>query len=173
MARETPDEVMAWPPGREFTLVADGAYACEETSLDGFARAVRFVGRMRGGAAVCDPRVPVRKKGKRGPEPTKGPRLPSPRDAARKAGRKRTQSGDRLWRAVTVTIHGEAREPSALNCRAVWPRGLGLRPIQIAVARDASGRMDDVYLFATDLGASLEWVITRFPWRCCPAPANR
>ena len=42
---------------------------------------------------------------------------------------------------------------------------LGLRPIQIVVVRDPSGQMDDIYLFTTDLQASVAWVITQFAWR--------
>src|SRR5829696_8036641 len=42
---------------------------------------------------------------------------------------------------------------------------LGLVPIRVVVVRDPEGRMDDVYLFTTELGASLEWVIERFSWR--------
>jgi hypothetical protein len=164
LAKEMLLEVTGWFPGREFTLVADGAYACKEM-LGDFPDGVRFVGRMRGDAAVYDPRVPRQKKGKRGPKPKKGPRLPSPKKAAEKADRKRTQSGDWLWQAVTVTIYGSQRTLQAVSYVAVWPRVLGLRPIQVVVVRDPEGRMDDVYLFTTDLGASLEWVITQFSLR--------
>jgi hypothetical protein len=164
LANEMLGLVAGWFPGREFTLVADGAYACKEM-LGDFPKPVRFVGRMRGDAAVYDPRVPRQKKGKRGPKPKKGPRLPSPRDAARKADRKRAGSGGWLWQAVEVTIYGSQRTLLAVGCQAVWPRVLGLVPIQIVVVRDPEGRMDDVYLFTTDLGASREWVIERFPWR--------
>jgi len=75
LAKEMLDEVVGWFPGREFTLVADGAYACREM-LGDLPQPVRFVGRMRGDAAVYDPRVPRQKKGK--PRPRKriesGPR---------------------------------------------------------------------------------------------------
>src|SRR5262245_9329059 len=165
LAKEMLLEVTGWFPGREFTLVADGAYACKETLLAGFPQSVRFVGRMRGDAAVYDPKVPRQKKGKRGRKPTKGPRLPSPREAARKADRKRTESGDWLWQAVEVTIYGSQRTLQAVSYVAVWPRVLGLAPIQVVVVRDPEGKMDDVYLFTTDLGASLDWVIARFSWR--------
>jgi DDE family transposase len=164
LAKEMLDEIVGWFPGREFTLVADGAYACKEM-LGDFPRSVRFVGRMRGDAAVYDPQVPRQKKGKRGPKPTKGPRLPSPRDAAKKADRKRTEAGDWLWQAVFVTIYGSQRTPLAVSYQAVWPRVLGVVPIRVVVVRDPEGRMDDVYLFTTDLGASLEWVIEQFSWR--------
>lgn len=165
LAKEMLGEVTAWFAGREFTLVADGAYACKEMLKEGFPLSVRFVGRMRGDAAVYDPKVPRQKKGKRGPKPTKGPRLPSPREAARKADRKRTQSGDWLWQEIQVTIYGSQRTLSAVSYQAVWPRVLGLRPIRIVVVRDPEGKMDDVYLFTTDLEAGVEWVITQFSWR--------
>jgi hypothetical protein len=164
LAKEMLGEVVGWFPGREFTLVADGAYACKEM-LGDFPARVRFVGRMRGDAAVYDPRVPRQKKSKRGRKPTKGPRLPSPRDAARKADGKRTETGDWLWQAVFVTIYGSQRTLRAVSYQAVWPRVLGLVPIQVVVVRDPEGRMDDVYLFTTDLEASLEWVIEQFSWR--------
>jgi hypothetical protein len=158
-------EVTAWFPGREFTLVGDGAYACKELLLDDFPQCVRFVGRMRGDAAVYDPKVPRQRKGKPGPKPSKGPRLPSPKEAASKADRKRMGSGDWLWQAVEVTIYGTRRTLRAVSYQAVWPRVLGLRQIQIVVVRDPERKMDDVYLFTTDLGASLEWVIEQFSWR--------
>jgi hypothetical protein len=164
LARQMLDEITGWLAGREFTLVADGAYACKEM-LGSFPERVRFVGRMRGDACVYDPKVPRQRKGKCGRKPSKGPRLPSPRDAAKKADRKRTQSGDWLWRSVTVTIYGVERTLSAVSYQAVWPRVLGLRPIQIVVVRDVEGEMDDVHLFTTDLGASLERVIEQFSWR--------
>src|SRR3954467_15545772 len=149
LAREMLGEVAGWFPGRAFTLVADGAYACKEMLAD-FPRPFRFVGRMRGDAAVYDPQVPRPKKGQRGPKPKKGPRLPSPRDAARKADRKRTEAGDWLWQAGAVTIYGSQRTLVAVSYVAVWPRVLGLVPIQVVVARDPEGKMDDVYLFTTD-----------------------
>ena len=49
--------------------------------------------------------------------------------------------------------------------QAVWPRVLGLRPIQVLVVRDPEGRMRDCYLFTTDLQASAQWVLTQFAWR--------
>jgi hypothetical protein len=165
LAREMLGLVAGWFPGREFTIVADGAYACKEMLLEGFPQTVRFVGRMRGDAAVYGPNVPRQKKGKRGPKPTKGPRLPSPREAALKADRKRTESGGWLWQAVEVTIYGSQRTLLTVSYVAVWPRVLGLRPIRVVVVRDPEEKMDDVYLFTTDLNASPEWVIEQFSWR--------
>ena len=42
---------------------------------------------------------------------------------------------------------------------------LGLRPIQIVVVRDPAGKFRDAYLFTTDLGASVSWVVTTFASR--------
>jgi hypothetical protein len=164
LAKEMLAEVLAWFPGRDFTLVGDGAYACKELLADLDER-VTFVGRLRGDAAVYDPRVPQPKKGKRGPKPKKGPRLPSPKEAAKKADRKRTTTGLWLWREVQVTAYGESRTLLAVSYEAVWPRVLGLRPVLVVVVRDPSGKMRDCYLFTTDLKASLSWVIRQFAWR--------
>src|ERR1700730_7521067 len=71
-------EVLQWFPTRTFTLVGDGAYACKELLKDLDER-VTFVGRMRGDAAVYDPRVPASEPGRRGKKAQKGPRLPKPK----------------------------------------------------------------------------------------------
>jgi hypothetical protein len=157
-------EVLAWFPNRRFTLVADGAYA-SKALLAGLDERVTFVGRLRGDAAVYDPRVPQAKKGQRGRRAQKGPRLPSPKAAAAKADRKRVATGDWLWRVVTVTAYGEQRVLWALAYQAVWPRVLGLRPVQVVVVRDPAGKLDDAYLFTTDVRADVGWVITQFAWR--------
>jgi hypothetical protein len=126
---------------------------------------VTFVGRLRGDAAVYDPRVPKAKKGRRGRKATKGPRLPSPKQAAKKADRKRVDTGAWWWQTVSVSIYGKERALRAVRYEAVWPHVLGLRPIQIVAVRDPSGKMEDIYLFTTDLQASVGWVITQFAWR--------
>jgi DDE superfamily endonuclease len=50
--------VLTWWPQRRFILVGDGAYATK-TLLLNLDERVTFVGRMRGDAAVYDPRVPA------------------------------------------------------------------------------------------------------------------
>jgi hypothetical protein len=161
LAKEMLTEVLSWWPTRSFTLVGDGAYACKELLAELDCR-VEFVGRLRGDAAVYDPRVPVAKASKRGRKATKGARLPNPREAAKKADRKRTQSGLWLWQTVAVTLYGVVRELQVISYEVVWPRVLGLRAIRIFVVRDLSGRLDDVYLFTTDLQATAGWVVEQF-----------
>lgn len=164
LARHMLLQVLEWFPTYRFTLVGDGAYATKVLLAD-LSERVHFVGRMRGDAAVYNPQVPKAKKPKRGPKSKKGPRLPSPREAARKADRKRTTWGEWLWQTVSVCVYGKDRELQTVSYEAVWPHVLGLRPVKIVVVRDPSGGMDDIYLFTTDLEASVSWVITQFAWR--------
>jgi hypothetical protein len=157
-------EVLAWFPGKRFTLVGDGGYACKELLKDLDGR-VTFVGRLRGDAALFDPRVPEAKPGQRGPKAQKGPRLPKPKEAAQTADRKRVQAGPWLWQAVEVVVYGCARCLRVVAYEALWPTVLGRRAARVVVVRDPEGRMRDCYLFTTDLSASDAWVITQFSWR--------
>lgn len=157
-------EVLSWWPQRHFTLVADGAYATKRLLADLDER-IAFVGRMRGDAAVYDPRLPVAKKGRRGPKAKKGQRLPKPKEAAAKADAPRQAMAPWVWQEVEVTVYGCRRCLKALSYEAVWPTVLGYRVIQVVVVRDPSARMRDAYLFTTAREASLSWVIERFAWR--------
>ena len=67
--------------------------------------------------------------------------------------------------AVEVVAYGSTRSLKALSYEAVWPTVLGLRPVKVVVVRDPSWRMRDAYLFTTDVGASMGWVITQFACR--------
>jgi hypothetical protein len=163
LARLMVAEVLAWFPDRRFTLVGDGAYA-NKRLLAGLDERVTLVGRLRGDAALYDPRVPAAQPRRRGPKAKKGPRLPKPREAAAKADRKRGTAPWR-WQEVTVTVYGRTRTLRALGYAALWPTVLGLRPVQIVVVRDPEGRLQDGYLFTTDLQAQLAWVLTQFAWR--------
>ena len=64
-----------------------------------------------------------------------------------------------------MTAYGRSRTLRALAYTVVWPKVLGLRPLRIVVVRDPAGKLDDAYLFTTDLGASLAWVIETFARR--------
>jgi hypothetical protein len=164
LAKEMLAAVLNWWPGQRFILVGDGSYASEGLLRDLDER-VTFVGRMRGDAAVYDPQVPRTTKSRRGPKAKKGARLPKPKEAAAKADRKRTMNGDWVWQEVSVLVYGCRRSLRALAYEVVWPRVLGYRPLQVVVVRDPSGRMRDAYLFTTDRGARLSWVIMQFAWR--------
>lgn len=130
--------VLDWFPTQRFTLVGDGAYAASALLSD-LPERVALVGRMRGDAAGNDPRVPQAPKGKRGRKATKGARLPDPKEAARKADRKRTSVGSWLWQVVGVSVYGKHRSMQTVSYEAVWPHVLGLRPIKIVGARPYGG----------------------------------
>ena len=164
LARQMLLEVQSWFPGRALILLGDGAYSCRAV-LEPLPAGVTFVGRLRGDAAVCDPRPPQPVPGRRGPKPKKGPRLPSPKAAAGKADRQRCGRGPWLWQQVQVTAYGQTRTLRALSYTAAWPKVLGLRPLRVVVVRDPAGKMQDAYLFTTDVAATPAWVIEAFARR--------
>lgn len=66
LAREMLAEVMKWFPSHTFNLVGDGAYACKEMLGDWPKERVNFTGRLRGDAALYDPKVAEQPKSKPG-----------------------------------------------------------------------------------------------------------
>jgi hypothetical protein len=164
LARMMLSELLGWFPERRIILIGDGAYAAAAL-LERLDRRVSFVGRMRGDAALFDPTPRPVPKGRRGPKPKKGPRLPKPKEAAAQADRNRTGRGPWAWQPIEVMAYGVQRTPKVLSYEVVWPTVLGLSPIRVVVVRDPSGRMRDAYLFTTDLKARLQWVVETFARR--------
>src|SRR5262249_20496795 len=144
-------------------LAGDGAYAAEGL-LMALPERVTYVGRMRGDAEVYDPTPEVR-KGKRGRKPKKGPRLPGPKAAAKRADENKSGEGSWLWQEVKVTVYGVKRSLQVLSYVVVWPAVRGLKRIRIVIVRDPEGKMQDAYLFTTDENASVEWVVETFAKR--------
>jgi hypothetical protein len=156
--------VLAWFPDRKLVLLGDGAYSTENL-LGDLDRRVTHVGVMRSDAAIYDPVPPKQPKSKRGPKPRKGPRLPSPKEAMKKADRNRSGKGPSAWQSVEATAYGVTRVLQVLSFQAVWPKVLGLRPILVVLIRDPEGKFKDTYLFTTDLTASASWVIEAYARR--------
>ena len=152
LAREMLEGVLTWSPGRDIILIADAAYACQGV-LEGLPPRVPFVGRMRGDAAVYDPTVPPQPKGKRGPKPKKGPRLLSPRAAAKEADGNRSGQGPWAWQAVEALAYGVRRGLKVLSYTALWPHVLRSREVRRVVVRDPDGKFEDAYRFTTALAA--------------------
>jgi hypothetical protein len=164
LARAMLEEALTWFPGRDIILSADAAYACQGL-LEGLPGRVTFVGRLRGDAAVYDPTVPPQPKGQRGPRPKKGPRLLSPREAARQADQSRSGQGPWAWPTVEALAYGVRRGLKALSYTALWPHVLGARALRLVVVRDPEGKFEDAYLFTTALTALPVWVIETFAKR--------
>lgn len=164
LVREMLITVQSWFPDRELILVGDGGYAAAGLLKD-LPSGVTFVGRLRGDAAVYDAKLPRASAKKRGPKPTKGARLPSPKEAARKADRNRNCKGPWCWQTIAVTLYGVERTLKVVSYVVVWPTVLGLRTIRVVVVRDTAGKMQDTYLFTTDVTADVSWIVTTFGWR--------
>jgi hypothetical protein len=161
LAKEMLDDVCVWFPHRKLVLLGDGAYSAKALLGDLNPR-VTYLGVLRHDAALYDPQPPQTRKGKGGPKPKKGPRLPSPREAAPKADRRQ---GVWAWRTIQATAYGVQRRLKVLTYPAVWPRVLGLTPILVVLVRDPLGRCKDAYWFTTDLSAAPAQVIETYSRR--------
>jgi hypothetical protein len=164
LARQMLDEVLTWFPGHDVILIADAAYACGPV-LEGLPERVGFVGRMRSDAAVYDPTPAPQPKSKRGRKPQKGPRLPSPKEAANKADQAAQGEGQWQWQSLQALAYGLTRTLRVLACTVVWPHVLGTQAVRLVVVRDPDDKFEDTYLFTTKLDALPVWVIETFAKR--------
>ena len=164
LAKEMLQDILGWFPDRKLIFIGDGAYSANNLLGDLDAR-VTYVGVMRADAAIYDPIVPKQSKSKRGPKPEKGPRLPNPKEAVKKADGNRSGRGPWTWQTVKATVYGKTRKLQVLSFQALWPEVRGLVPILVVLVRDPRGKFQDKYLFTTDLNADLSWVISAFSRR--------
>lgn len=158
LARKMLEDVLGWFPDRELLLVGDGGYSGRKLLHD-LDQRVRYVGLMRGDAALHDPKSPRPRRGKPGPDPKKGPRLPSPREVAKKADR---GSGRWRWEKVEAFAFGEIQTLLVCCFVAVWPRVFGTRPIKVVVFRSPEEGSELFCLYTTDLEATPRWVIETY-----------
>jgi hypothetical protein len=167
LARQMLDEVLTWFPDRDVILIADAAYACEPV-LKGLPKRVEFVGRLRSDAAIYDPTPLPQPASKPGRKPQKGPRLPSPKEAAAKAdeaAKAACGNQEGQWQRVQALAYGVKRALQVLARVVVWPHVLGTRQVRLVVVRDPQGKFEDTYLFTTMVAALPEWVIETFAKR--------
>jgi hypothetical protein len=164
LAKEMLQDILAWFPDRKLVFIGDGAYSAKNLLGDLDPR-VTYVGVMRADAALYDPIVPKQSKSKRGRKPDKGPRLPNPKEAVKKADGNRSGRGLWAWQTVKASAYGVTRKLRVLSFQAVWPEVHGLLPIRVVLVRDPLGKFLDKYLFTTDVHADLSWVISMFSRR--------
>jgi DDE superfamily endonuclease len=164
LAKEMLQDILGWFPDRKLVFIGDGAYSAKNLLADLDPR-VTYVGVMRADAALYDPIVPKQPQSKRGRKPEKGPRLPNPKEAVKKADGNRRGRGPWTWQRVKATAYGVTRKLQVLSFQAVWPEVHGLVPILVVLVRDPLGKFDDKYLFTTDVDAELNWVISTFSRR--------
>src|SRR5208282_4813397 len=157
-------DLLGWFPDRKLVFIGDGAYSASNLLADLDPR-VTYVGVMRADAAIYDPTPPKQSKSKRGPKAKKGPRLPNPKEAVKKADRNRSGREAWVWQTVNATAYGVTRKLRVVSFQAVWPEVRGLQPILVVLVRDPRGKFQDKYLFTTDLNADLGWIIAAFSRR--------
>ena len=164
LAKEMLQDILGWFPDRKLVLVGDGAYSANNLLGDLDPR-VTYVGILRADAAIYDPIVPKQSKSKRGRKPRKGPRLPNPKEAVKKADGNRSGWGPWTWQTVKAAAYGTTRKLQVLSFQAIWPEVYALVPILVVLVRDPLGKFDDKYLFTTDAHADVSWVISTFSRR--------
>ena len=164
LAKEMLQDILQWFPERKLVLIGDGAYSAQNL-LAGLDPRVTYVGVMRADAEIYNPVAPEQSKSKRGPKAKKGPRFPSPAQAVKMADNNSHGEGLWVWKNVTATCYGVTRKLQVLSFQADWPTVLGLMPILVVLVRDPQGKMDDKYLYTTDVNAKLSWVISTFSRR--------
>ena len=164
LARQMLEDVLAWFPERELVLIGDGGFSAKYLLLNLDER-VTYVGLMRRDAALHDPKIPRRRPDRPGPKPKQGPRLPSPREAAKKADRSRARPSAGRWKTIEITAYGATRKFRVFSYLAVWPKVFGTRTIKVLVCRALEIGYDEVYLYTTDLEADPAWVVETYAWR--------
>lgn len=164
LARQMLQDVLAWFPDRKILLVADGGFSAQNLLRDLDER-VRYVGLMRGDAALHELHIPQRRKGQRGPTRKYGRRLPSPRQVAKNADAARSRNSRWRWTTICVYAYGQQRRFQVCSFQAVWPKVFGMRPIQVVVCRSLDKGYGEVYLYTTDLQATPAWVVETYARR--------
>jgi hypothetical protein len=145
-----------WLPERIFRLHADGFYAPLAGPL-GRQDPVRFhlVSRIRRDAVLYQPVPKTRRRKKRGRPRTKGPRLSTPEQMARRV---------RTWRLVTTTERGQEKKRLVYTRPVVWYHVLKT-PVLLVISRDPAGKERDDFFFTTDLSLTAAQVIGGFAGR--------
>lgn len=146
------DEILTWFPDRRLILLGDGAYSAQNL-LGDWNPEVTYAGVIRSDVAIYLSVPPKQPKSKRGPKPRKGPRLPSPKEAIKKADGNRTHHGPWAWQTVEATAYGVTYTLQVVSFQAVWPKVLGLMPILVVLVRNPKGKFKHAYLFPTNLNA--------------------
>jgi hypothetical protein len=155
------EKVRTWQPDREIALVGDGSYAAVVLvqRCQRLKRPVKLVSRLRLDACLHDFPAP-QPKGKRGPKPKKGTRLPNL--AARLADPKT------CWQKLKVLWYGgEEKEIEIVTGVCLWYRqGLAPVPIRWVLLRCPEDSFKPQAFFCSDpqLPAAqiIAWFIARW-----------
>jgi hypothetical protein len=155
------EKVRTWQPGREIALVGDGSYAAVilVQRCQRLKRPVKLVSRLRLDACLHDFPGP-QPKGKRGPKPKKGARLPNL--AAVLADPKT------CWQKLKVLWYGgEDKEIEVVSGVCLWYRqGLAPVPIRWVLLRCPEDSFNPQAFFCSDpqvpAAQIIAWFIARW-----------
>jgi hypothetical protein len=140
-------------PQVQWRACADGQYAKRQV-VQKLPRRVNLVSRIRRDAAIYDLPPKRRPKGKRGPHPRKGPRLPAPQKIAA-----RRQKG---WKEITVYKQGYQIRRLVLGITCLWYHVCQGVPIRMVIVRDPTGKEKDDFLFCTDATVADTEIVQRY-----------
>jgi hypothetical protein len=140
-------------PGVLIRAAADGQYATREM-VKGLPPGVSLVSRIRRDAAIYALPSLRQPKGKRGPHPKKGKRLPTPRQLAAECteGRK----------TITVSRQGQQVQRQVLGITCLGYHVCRTVPIRLVIVRDPAGRQKDDFFFCTDATVPDEQIVQRY-----------
>lgn len=152
LAAELVQLVVAVFSGIRWRLAVDGQYATRDF-VGGLPSPANAVSRIRADAALYA-LPPKRRSGKRGAPRKRGPRLPAPKEMARR--RKRG------WKTVTVQHQGRVVKRRVLGIECLWYHVCRDKPIKLLIARDPTGTQPDDYLFCTDPSVPEAEIVQRY-----------
>jgi hypothetical protein len=140
-------------PEVQLRTCADGQYA-KRPVVEQLPKGVNLVSRIRRDAAIYQLPPKRRPKGKRGPNPKKGPRLPCPQKMAayRKKG----------WKEITVYKQGYQVRRLVLGITCLWYRVCRDVPIRMVIVRDPTGKEEDDFFFCTDATVPDAEIVQRY-----------
>lgn len=154
LAKEMIETLNRWVPARTFRVCADGFYA--PLAGMGLPR-TQIISRMRRDAAIYK-LAPKNRRGKRGPKPKKGARLPTPAQLV---------TGIRDWKRVAVDFRGKIEKRLIATRIVLWYGPCGQQPVRLVFCRDPKGRQPDDFFFTTDIAAEPAAVVSHYAGRWC------
>lgn len=152
LAQQMLYQLAAWLPQRAFRLHADGFYA---TLAGRDLVRVHLISRMRRDAVLYEPLSGTSGKKKRGRPRTKGRRLPTPEQIARRV---------RSWRPIVTVERGQTKKRLIYAREVVWYH-VSKSPVVLVISRDPEGKERDDFFFTTDLSLQPDQVIGGFAGR--------
>lgn len=140
-----------WLPGRSIRLVADSAYI-NATLLRDRPKNLHVIGPLPMDAALYRP-AQAKPKGRRGPQPKKGVRLPNPTGMLADVVSYPAREGE-------FEVFGGRRALRVQEVAGVlWYTACAEEQLKVVLVRDPSGKWRDTALVCTDPGASAAEVV--------------